>query len=77
MRDLLGERLRKGRKAEGCTLRQLAARTGVLPAQLSRIERGEGPHSRLYEDHPDDAGLPREYRRLRFRHPELRRLSSS
>lgn len=73
----LCEQLRKGRKAERCTLRQLATRIGVSPAQLSRIERDDGPRSGLYEDHPDDPGLPREFGRLRFRHPELRRLSSS
>ena len=72
----LGRDLREGRQREGLKLWQVAGRCGLSVAQLSRIERGEASRSRAFEDDPDDAALPREYRGMRFRHPELRRLST-
>lgn len=71
----LGQSLREGRRLEGLKLRKVAERCGMSAAQLSRIERAEHRRSSAYEDEPDDAGLPVEYRRIRFRNPELRRLS--
>jgi DNA-binding Xre family transcriptional regulator len=39
---LLGARVRQLRKARGLTSKALAARAGIPPQQLARIERGEG-----------------------------------
>jgi transcriptional regulator with XRE-family HTH domain len=75
LRLQLGRAVREARRLEKLKLRELALRCCVSVAQLSRIERGEAPRSRVYEDHPDDADQPKEYRRLGFRDPELRRLS--
>ena len=72
----LGVQLRRGRRSEGLSLRALGERCGASAAQLSRIERGEGPRSRLYEEYMERTGDPGGVRSLRFRHPELRRLAS-
>ncbi|QQV77872.1 transcriptional regulator [Sphingomonas aliaeris] len=74
LRLALGGDLREGRKLEGLSLRDLSQRCGLSASQLSRIERGEAPRSRAFIDEPDDLNLDREFRRLRFRHPELHRL---
>lgn len=70
----LGQSLREGRRLQGLRLWQVAERCGMSVAQLSRIERGEAKRSRAYEDDPDDAATPAEFRRIQFRDPELRRL---
>ena len=70
----LGRDLRKGREKDGLSLFQVAERCGLSVAQLSRIERGEVRRTRAYEEEPDDAELPREFRRIRFRYAELQRL---
>ncbi len=70
----LGRDLREGRRLEGLALWEVAGRCGISVAQLSRIERGQARRSCAFEDEPADAALPRDYRRLRFKNPELRRL---
>jgi transcriptional regulator with XRE-family HTH domain len=46
-RHFLGESLRKGRRAVGLTLRDLAAEVGISFSQLSRIERAQSTRSAL------------------------------
>ena len=70
----LGRELRAGRLSENLSLAQVAQRCGLSAAQLSRIERGQATRSRVFEDDPEDAALPKEFRRLQFRLPELQRL---
>lgn len=41
-RVLLGERLRRARKAEGLTLREVSVRTGLGYQYISELERGNG-----------------------------------
>jgi transcriptional regulator with XRE-family HTH domain len=72
----MGRSLRRGREAEGLSLRNLAERCGCSAAQLSRLERGESTRSKLLEDDPDDAELPANHRRYRFVHAELRRVET-
>jgi len=71
----LGMELRAGRIAESMTLREVAARCCMSAAQISRIETGNAYRSRAFEDDTADAGTPREFRGLRFRCAELRRLA--
>lgn len=73
-RYAMGQALRRGRAREDLSLGELAGRCGVSAGQLSRLERGEVSRSRSLEDDPRDADLPKEYRRYRFKHPELRRV---
>ncbi|MEO9130409.1 MAG: helix-turn-helix transcriptional regulator [Sphingomonas sp.] len=72
----LGRDLREGRQFENLTLRDLSESSGISVAQLSRIERGQAPHSRAFDDVEADRTVPREFRRARFRHPELHRLAT-
>ena len=72
----LGRDLRETRQRKGFTLRHLAESCGLSVAQLSRIERGQASRSKAFMDEPDDAAMPSQFRRLRFSHPELHRLSS-
>ncbi|WP_242154047.1 helix-turn-helix domain-containing protein [Sphingomonas sp. BAUL-RG-20F-R05-02] len=71
----LGRAVRSARRRQALTLRALGNRCGISASQLSRLERGEGHHSRAYEEHPDDAMKEKAYRRVRFKDPTLRRMS--
>jgi transcriptional regulator with XRE-family HTH domain len=73
----LGRALRRGRRSEGVTLRELAGVTGLSVSQLSRIERGEGARSGALVEEPEDGFEPPEYRRVRFRDATLRRLAAA
>ena len=64
--DRLREDIYRRRKAERLSLRALATRLRISAAQLSRIERGQVLHSRIFRDHPDDLGRPREERRIQI-----------
>jgi hypothetical protein len=48
----------------GASLRTLGKRLGLSAAQLSRLERGQISHSRIFRDHPDDMIFDREHRRI-------------
>jgi transcriptional regulator with XRE-family HTH domain len=54
------------RKAERLSLRALSKRLRISAAQLSRIERGQMLHSRIFRDHPDDLVNAREERRIQI-----------
>lgn len=60
----LGGAVRAGRRARKLSLRAVAERSVLSPAQISRLERGELGRSRAILDHPDDAELPKEERRI-------------
>ncbi len=62
--DRLGSDICRRRKAERLSLRNLGKRLRISAAQLSRIERGQVRHSRIFCDHPDDLVHPREDRRI-------------
>lgn len=68
----LGQRLQQRRQVAGLSLRALTTLLGISAAQLSRLERGQAPVTRLYRDHPADRGLPRKDRRVLIEHRELR-----
>jgi transcriptional regulator with XRE-family HTH domain len=70
----LGAALRRGRKAEELSLRDLAADCGLSYSQLSRIERGQSGYSEVLKEHPDDLALDHDRRRSRFRNPKLAKL---
>lgn len=70
----LGAALRRGRKADGLTLRDLAVDCGLSYAQLSRIERGQSGYSKVLEEDPDDLSLDHDRRSSRFRDPKLAKL---
>lgn len=72
----MGRALRAGRRRERITLRRLADLCGVSAAQLSRIERGEGARSGVYELHDGGADPQGASGLLRFAHPELARLEA-
>ena len=64
--DRLKNDIYRFRKAECLTLRALGKRLRISAAQLSRIERGQVLHSRIFRDHPDDLARPREDRRIQI-----------
>lgn len=70
-----GQKLRDGRLAEGLTLRDLAQRTGLSIATLSRIESDGAPRSREWEDVPGYEGDLPEERPVCFKNSELQRLA--
>lgn len=71
-----GRELREARVQLGMTLRDLAARSGLSLAQLSRVESGQSGGRRVYDTHPDDVALPRDERRIIFSNPILADLVS-
>lgn len=59
-----GEAVRAARRARRLSLRAVSEKSALSPAQISRLERGELGRSRIILDHPDDAPLPKEDRRI-------------
>ncbi len=64
--ERLGNDIHQRRKAERLTLRVLGRRLRMSAAQLSRIERRQVLHSRIFRDHLDDLVYPREHRRIQI-----------
>ena len=62
--DRLRSDIYRCRKAKGLSLRALGKRLRMSAAQLSRIERGQVLHSRIFRDHPEDFACSREDRRI-------------
>ena len=62
--DRLQSDIYRRRKAKGLSLRALGKRLRMSAAQLSRIERGQVLHSRIFRDHPEDFACSREDRRI-------------
>jgi transcriptional regulator with XRE-family HTH domain len=62
----LGNDICERRAAARLKLRGLSKRLRMSAAQLSRIERGQVLHSRIFRDHPDDLVHPREERRIQI-----------
>lgn len=62
----LGNDIYRCRQAKQLRLRTLAKRLRISAAQLSRIERGQVLHSRIFRDHPDDLGHSRADRRIQI-----------
>ena len=62
--DRLKSDIYRRRKAKGLSLRALGKRLRMSAAQLSRIERGQVLHSRIFRDHTEDLACSREDRRI-------------
>lgn len=66
-----GQDIHSARRYLGLTLRQLASRSGISLAHLSRIERGANAGGLIYQEDPADHDLDRDERRIVIVHPVL------
>ena len=64
--ERLGDDIYQRRRAKRLSLRKLGKSLRISAAQLSRIERGQVLHSRIFSDHPDDLAFDREDRRIQI-----------
>ena len=62
----------QGTAALGAFMDKMALSTRAKRGRERRL--GQATRSRVFEDDPEDAALPKEFRRLQFRLPELQRL---